>query len=174
MKIKKNKNKKKTQNNKLHYNVFTIIFSLFLLAGCYFSEDIKQNSIVEPIIIATTSPVIQIETPKVLSEVIREVTAYNVGDPFQTDDTPCIGAYGNIDLCEMIANGENICASNAFKRGTILKLESLVSDWEMECVVLDRMNRRYTNRVDIAMSLEEKQRALNFGTQTLLVKEINK
>ena len=34
----------------------------------------------------------------VKSETVRIVTAYNAGDPRQTDDTPCISA-----------NGENIC-----------------------------------------------------------------
>lgn len=95
------------------------------------------------------------------SQNIREVTAYNAGDPNQTDDTPCIGAYGD-DICAMLERGEQVCASNAYPKGTRLYIQNFG-----ECVVLDRMNARYQNRIDIAMKLSEKTRAINFGTQNL-------
>lgn len=114
----------------------------------------------------------EIELIEVVSETIREITAYNVGDPYQTDDSPCIGA-SNKNLCEMVENGENICAANFVPFGTKLHITS-ENGWEMTCVVEDRMNSRYKNRVDIAMSLEEKQRALQFGVQNLNVRILGK
>lgn len=100
---------------------------------------------------------------QVVSGTIRTVTAYNVGDPYQTDDSPCIGA-ANTDLCEALEKGERHCAANFVPLGTVLWIQHYG-----KCLVSDRMNRRYTNRVDIAMSLEEKQRAKNFGVQNLFV-----
>lgn len=94
---------------------------------------------------------------------IREVTAYNVGDPAQTDSTPCIGASG-IDLCEALARGEKHCATNFVPLGTVIEIQNFG-----ECVVSDRMNSRFANRVDVAMKLSEKDRAIKFGLQNLLV-----
>lgn len=110
-----------------------------------------------------------IEVVEVVSETIREVTAYNVGDPFQTDDSPCIGAYDKVNLCEEVANGVNVCAANFVPLGTKLQITAN-NGWEFECIVWDRMNSRFANRVDIAMSLEEKDRAIKFGLQNLTVR----
>ncbi|NIO16994.1 MAG: hypothetical protein GTN70_08340 [Deltaproteobacteria bacterium] len=109
----------------------------------------------------TGSP--QAEVLEIVSEAVREVTAYNVGVVAQTDDRPCIGATGD-DLCEMIFSGDRICASNGFPLGTRLLIENYG-----ECRVLDRMNRRYRNRVDIAMGPDEVQRAIDFGIQRLRI-----
>lgn len=100
---------------------------------------------------------------EVISETVREVTAYNVGVAAQTDDYPCIGATGE-NLCEKIALGERICAANGFPFGTRLHIENYG-----ECLVLDRMNRRYRNRVDIAMGPDEVKRARHFGIQRLKI-----
>lgn len=96
------------------------------------------------------------------SGTIREVTSYNAGDPNQTDATPCDGAGGNI--CEMLDANIPICAANFVPLGTWLYIENFG-----ECQVLDRMAKRFSNRVDIAMKLSEKERALKFGRQNLLV-----
>ena len=45
------------------------------------------------------------------SETIRVVTAYNAGDPAQTDDSPCISASGE-DLCAALELGQKRCAAN--------------------------------------------------------------
>lgn len=94
---------------------------------------------------------------------IREVTAYNVGDISQTDDSPCISANGE-NICEALEKGYKRCAANFVPIGTDLIIQNYG-----ECKVTDRMNSRYKNRVDIAMTLEEKERAINFGLQRLLV-----
>jgi 3D (Asp-Asp-Asp) domain-containing protein len=90
---------------------------------------------------------------------IREVTAYNVGVRGQTSDEPCIGATGH-NLCRLVARGLKICAANFVGPETILHIEGYG-----ECVVLDRMNRRFAHRVDIAMRKDEVDRAIEFGIQ---------
>jgi len=90
---------------------------------------------------------------------VREVTAYNVGVKRQTDDTPCLGATGE-NLCRLVAQGFKVCAANFVAPETILNIEGYG-----ECVVLDRTNRRFSHRVDIAMSKDEADEALEFGIQ---------
>jgi len=90
---------------------------------------------------------------------IREVTAYNVGVRRQTGDEPCIGATGQ-NLCRLVARGLKICAANFVDPETVLHI-----DGYGECVVLDRMHRRFAHRVDIAMRHDEVDRALEFGIQ---------
>jgi 3D (Asp-Asp-Asp) domain-containing protein len=66
------------------------------------------------------------------------VTMYN-SVPEQTDDSPCTSSDGS-NICDLFAKGQNICASNDYKIGTMLTVEGLG-----DCVVKDRMNSRYTN-----------------------------
>ena len=101
---------------------------------------------------------------KVKSETIRVVTAYNVGDPRQTDDTPCISANGE-NICRALAQGEMRCAANFVPLGSHLYVDKIGV-----CLVTDRMNRRYRNRVDIAMQKDEYRKARRFGKQKLQVK----
>src|SRR5512135_1941023 len=90
---------------------------------------------------------------------VREVTAYNVGVRRQTSDHPCLGATGE-NLCRLVARGFKVCAANFVDPETILHIEGYG-----ECVVLDRMNRRFPHRVDIAMKKDEVDTALEFGIQ---------
>jgi len=106
----------------------------------------------------------KIEFYEVVSETIRETTAYNAGDPYQCDDDPCISANGE-NICTALAMGYKRCAANFVPFGTRLFIDGFG-----ECLVTDRMNSRYQNRVDIAMMADEKQRAINFGLQKLNVK----
>jgi len=101
---------------------------------------------------------------KVTSATIRVVTAYNVGDPRQTDDTPCISANGE-NICRALAEGEMRCAANFVPLGSRLYVDKVGV-----CLVTDRMNKRYRNRVDIAMRKNEYRKALQFGRQKLHVK----
>jgi len=100
---------------------------------------------------------------EIVNQTLREITAYNAGDPAQTDDSPCLGAGG--DICKMLDAGKKICAANFVPMGTMLEIENYGI-----CEVRDRMNSRYKNSVDIAMKVGEKSRALAFGRQTLAVK----
>jgi 3D (Asp-Asp-Asp) domain-containing protein len=100
----------------------------------------------------------------VQSETIRIVTAYNAGDSRQTDDTPCISANGE-NLCIALAKGEKRCAANFVPLGSSLHVDKFGV-----CVVTDRTNKRYRNRVDIAMQKDEYDKARRFGRQRLPVK----
>lgn len=102
-----------------------------------------------------------------LAGMIREVTAYNVGIPEQTSANPCIGASGQ-DLCRLVEAGRRVCAANFVALGTVLRI-----DRYGECVVLDRMHRRYPHRVDIAMREDEVGEAVNFGVRKLVVQVKN-
>ena len=106
-----------------------------------------------------------LEAIDVSEGVIREVTAYNVGDPAQTDDSPCIGASGQ-DLCKLVDQGVKVCAANFVPLGSKLYVQNVG-----ECLVLDKMAEKHPNRVDVAMKTAEKQRALKFGLQRLEVVE---
>ena len=108
----------------------------------------------------------ELETALPEQVMYREFTAYNAGDPYQCDDTPCISA--SLDnICQLLAQGQIIFASNEFPLGTKLYVEGIG-----EGIVLDRMNSRFKTRIDYAMQAHEKQRAVAFGLQTLSVKII--
>lgn len=100
---------------------------------------------------------------KKFTGILREVTAYNVGVREQTSDTPCIGAGGH-DLCRLLEQNVKVCAANFVALGTILRIEKFG-----ECVVLDRMHRRFAHRVDVAMREHEIEEALEFGNQRRIV-----
>ena len=81
---------------------------------------------------------------------ISDVSMYNLGDPLQTDDSPCIGA-SMVNLCQL-SKYINVCASNCFDMGTRLEIVGLG-----ECIVLDKMNSRYgCEMIDWAIGKDEK------------------
>ncbi len=94
---------------------------------------------------------------------VRDVTAYNVGAPEQTSEQPCIGAAGD-NLCRLVRNGKKVCAANFVALGTVLHIGHY-GDY----VVLDRLNRRYPHRVDIAMAKNRVAAARRFGRKKLVV-----
>lgn len=100
--------------------------------------------------------------PTVEVGTVREVTAYT-SEVGQTDASPCVSANG-MNICHLYAEGTNICATNAFPLGTVLVVDKLGT-----CVVHDRMNARYRNRVDWYFGYDT-PRALEFGVQNLNVK----
>lgn len=83
----------------------------------------------------------------------------------ETDENPCVGA-GNNNLCELRPilreKGQRICASRDLPLNSVVYIEGFG-----ECVILDRMNKRYegTGRIDILM--DTKEEALNFGIRQL-------
>lgn len=85
------------------------------------------------------------------------ITAYN-SEPGQTDDSPCITA-NNFNVCE---NGvEDTIAANFLPFGTKVRIPALFGDRVF--VVRDRMNRRFSNRVDVWML--ERPDAVKFGVK---------
>jgi 3D (Asp-Asp-Asp) domain-containing protein len=125
--------------------------------GVSFLANVATADMVKPISLVN-------ENQNVSHATIRVVSAYNVGDPNQTDDTPCIAANGE-DICKALLAGEKRCAANFVPLGTVLHVETVGV-----CLVTDRMNKRYRNHVDIAMQLDEYQQALQFGRKKLKVK----
>lgn len=85
------------------------------------------------------------------------ITAYN-SEVGQTDDSPCITA-NNFNVCE--SGVENTIAANFLPFGTKVKIPELFG--ERVFIVRDRMNKRYSNRVDIWMM--ERPNAVNFGVK---------
>lgn len=147
-----------------------LVLALAFIAGCLtinISVEMTENAI-ERVILPIKAQAPRIEAilapQQEIEGTIREVTAYNVGDPSQTDSSPCIGAYGE-NICSALALGYKRCAANFVLEGTLLDIENYGI-----CQVVDRMNSRFENRVDIAMLAEEKERAIKFGLQKLNVK----
>lgn len=113
----------------------------------------------------TSNEAVLTEEPEVVAEIKTTVTvlrtsthtmtAYN-SDPAQTDDTPCITANG-FNVCEH--GVEDTIAANFLKFGTKVRIPELYGDRIF--VVRDRMNKRYSDRVDIWM--KEKVDARKFG-----------
>lgn len=96
--------------------------------------------------------------------VIREVSAYT-SRVEETDDSPCIPA-ANFNFCEIGPETYGVdyyIASNAFPLYTKVNIQHLGS-----AIVVDRMNSRYDNRIDVYMGYDL-ERALNFGVQNLYV-----
>lgn len=119
-------------------------------------------------IIFTKTPVLTISkevNKKQYEGTIREISAYNVGDINQCYGNPCQSANGE-NICLAVASNYSRCAANFVPFGTRLLIEHYG-----ECLVTDRMNSRYPESVDLAMSnsKEDRQRARNFGRQKLKV-----
>lgn len=109
--------------------------------------------------------------PPIASDVketkIRKVTAYNTVKE-QTDGDPCIAA-SNVNICPLIEAGELICAANFVPFYTYLEIKGIG-----RCLVLDRMNSRFSEYVDIAMPADKIDEALQFGIQDLEVGVVSK
>lgn len=170
---KKRTTKKRTKINRKRILALAIvatvatatIFTYGSLTASYLGKLLQFEAVS---VIKTVKPEArEIEIIDVSTGTIREVTAYNLGDPNQNWGDPCITASGK-NGCELVEQGIKICAANFVPLGTKIYIENYG-----ECWVIDRMNSRYKNRVDVGMRLDEKQRALNFGLQRLLVKVID-
>ncbi len=86
---------------------------------------------------------------------IFTITAYS-SDINQTDSDPCTTADG-FNICKH--NQEDIVAVNGIAFGTKIKIPSLFGDRIF--TVHDRMNKRFTSRIDVWMTSYNK--AISFG-----------
>ena len=98
-------------------------------------------------------------------ELVVTATAYN-SLPAQTDHKPNVGAWGDeiqpgmpviavsVDLIEL-----------GLDRGTRVRVEG----FDEEFVVLDRMHRRWSNKIDIYMG-NDVEAAQDFGERRLLIR----
>ena len=94
---------------------------------------------------------------KVVRSAYYAMTAYN-SEAAQTDASPCVTANG-FNVCEY--GVEDTVAANFLPFGTKLRIPNLFGDRVF--VVRDRMNARYTDRLDVWML--EKQDAKKFGVK---------
>lgn len=127
-------------------------------------EELMESVVETPIGPANNILPINKEAPpqvKVISSSLRTLTAYN-SLPEQTDDTPCITANG-FDLCKHWT--EDTVAANFLKFGTKVRIPELFGDRIF--VVRDRMNKRFSDRVDVWF--KDKQDARQFGKRTAVV-----
>ena len=85
------------------------------------------------------------------------ITAYN-SEVGQTDDSPCLTA-NNFNVCDY--GVEDTIAANFLPFGAKVKIPELFGNRVF--VVRDRMNRRFSNRVDVWMI--ERPDAVNFGVK---------
>lgn len=85
----------------------------------------------------------------------------------QTDNSPEIGATGE-NIYKLLQKGIRTCASNDYKFGTKLIIPGIG-----ECVVKDRMNRRYTGKsvVDVYLGYDT-TRAWRWGRKRLQVEVV--
>jgi len=109
------------------------------------------------------------------------ISAYTLS-PEETDDTPCIGAWGD-NLCEMVCWGgmgtaspfitfsenkdkeytcfeNNIIANNYYPKNSIVIINGV------EYELLDRMNSRY-GKSSFVILMNDRQDALNWGRRTM-------
>jgi len=98
---------------------------------------------------------------KVLRTAKVTITAYNAV-PEQTDNTPCITADGT-NVC--LESDINVIAANWLPFGARVRIPAAFGDTIFE--VHDRMNQRYTNRIDVLM--DSVPQAKQFGLQQLEV-----
>jgi len=85
------------------------------------------------------------------------ITAYN-SEVGQTDDSPCITA-NNFNVCDY--GVEDTIAANFLPFGAKVRIPELFGNRIF--IVRDRMNRRFSNRVDVWMI--ERPDAVNFGVK---------
>ena len=91
-------------------------------------------------------------------------TAYS-SDVAQTDSTPCITASG-FNVCEH--GKEDIIAANFLPIGTKVKVPDMYGDTIF--TVEDRMNKRYTYRVDFWKA--SRNRAITFGNRLIRIEVV--
>ena len=100
----------------------------------------------------------------ILQTGLHEMSAYN-SEAAQCDASPCITANG-FNVCK---HGiEDTIAANFLKFGTKVRIPELFGDRIF--IVRDRMNSRYTSRVDIWM--KNKKDALKFGVRVAKIEVI--
>ena len=136
-------------------SLISVLFGALVYTGTHASREI----IIGPSSMSQPPWVVAVSRAEV-SDIRGIVTAYTLGRVEETDDTPCVGA-SNLDLCAIVRGGGVVYASNGYPLGTVLSVGG------KKGVVLDRMARRYTTEIDIAML--DYQEALQFGRQELVV-----
>lgn len=160
---------KKTQKYILSSIIVIFLYTIFAPIDVIFAQ--KNNSMFNALISNENSveekynpnefknkfPIINNTKPRYTNYIMA--TAYN-SEIGQTDDTPCHTANG-FNVCEH--GYENIIATNNLPLGTKVRFPDLHGNKIF--YVMDRMNARYTTRVDFWM--KSKKDAKNFGIKRI-------
>ena len=140
---------------------FVIIFDLILFPiPAFASSDnmLEEQTITEEIVIAENN-LPATNNLQVAKVSYHTATAYN-SEVAQCDSSPCITANG-FNVCE---HGiEDTIAANFLKFGTRVRIPDMYGDKVF--IVRDRMNKRYSDRIDIWML--NKQDAKKFGVKVV-------
>lgn len=150
--------------------LFVLVFDFFLFPAPALASEYAINDINSPVIELTTEKIIiekikpiinntlpQTENWQAVNTAYRMITAYN-SEAAQCDGSPCITANG-FNLCEH--GQEDSIAANFLKFGTKVRIPDLFGDKVF--IVRDRMNKRYSDRIDIWML--DKNEAKQFGVK---------
>ena len=149
--------------------ILVFVFEIFLFPMPTLANEAVANSEAEQILsevalqeVNGVQPVILNHLPEnsaweAKSATSRVISAYN-SEVGQCDDSPCITANG-FNVCEH--GVEDTIAANFLKFGTKVRIPELFGDRVF--IVRDRMNARFSDRVDIWMI--EKQDARQFGVK---------
>lgn len=126
----------------------------------------NDKEIVDSVFIGPTNHVLPTNNEaerevRVLSQSLRTITAYN-SVPEQTNDQPCITANG-FNVCEHWT--EDTIAANFLTFGTKVRIPELFGDRVF--IVRDRMNKRFSDRVDVWM--KEIPDARQFGRRVAMI-----
>ena len=141
-------------------------WSVTKLAKFDLTNDVHPETTPDPT--PTPAPVQKTKTVKADAKT-KSVTSYIVmasaysSTPDQTDDTPFITAWGT-----NVRDG--IIAANFLPFGTLIKIPELYGDKTF--VVEDRMNRRYTYKIDIWFP--ERSQAMEFGNKKVKIEVVAK
>jgi 3D (Asp-Asp-Asp) domain-containing protein len=149
--------------------ILVFLFEIFLFPMPTLAKEAMEDSEIEQILSEMAmeeankaQPMILNHLPEngaweVRSTTNRLITAYN-SETGQCDDSPCITANG-FNVCE---HGiEDTIAANFLKFGTKVRIPELFGDRVF--IVRDRMNTRFSDRIDIWMI--DKQDARQFGVR---------
>ncbi|ADR22210.1 lipoprotein [Marivirga tractuosa] len=122
-----------------------IILSISILAACSTEKQSKQQK-----------QVIQYDTIKVTA------TAYNSIEAQTKKGNPALAAWGDTlePGMKAIAISRDFLKEDLLEHNSVVKIEGLDSTY----TVLDKMNKRWTRKIDIYMGLDE-EAARNWGKQ---------
>lgn len=147
--------------------LLVLIFDFFLFPAPLLASELDisteagASTEIEEVERVFTNTLPESELIGVHKTIYTSVTAYN-SKINQCDDTPCITA-NNFNVCEH--NIEDTVAANFLPFGTKVRFPEMFGDKVF--TVRDRMNRRYTDRIDIWM--KNNIDAKKFGVRILKV-----
>lgn len=145
------------------YAVVLILLALLFVASSATSAE--PNSTSFPVGPISSNAICPYKKTKVIREFYAQVTAYTAREA-ETDSFPCVAANGE-DVCDLEERGERTCAAS-LPFGTKLYVPRFGA-----CTVRDRLNKKYSSRIDVFFgSPENLQSARQWGIKRLKIQVI--